>query len=369
MKENSEKKYNNRSRIVRFILESGGTSKTEIAKELNLSMPTVLQNIKELTEEGLIKENGEYASTGGRKAKTLAICENIKYAIGLDITKNHISIVLINLNGEVFKSIRKRKIFQNNLEYYNEISEEIDEFINENWIETEKILGLGISLPGIINYDSMLLVKSHALQVENISLKMIEQIMKFPVYFENDANAALMAEKGENKQEAVYLSLSNTVGGAICIKGDLFLGKNRKAGEFGHMTMVPNGRQCYCGKKGCVDAYCSVLTLLSDKDITLEQFMDKVAKKEKEYCQRWDEYLDNLAIVVTNLRMAYDTDIILGGYIGTYLKDYMLELGKKILAYNLFDRDVSYLKNCIFQKEVSAVGVAKYFMDKYIKNL
>ncbi len=369
MNETPAKKYNNRSRIVRFILESGETSKMEIAKELNLSMPTVLQNIKELTEEGFIKENGEYASTGGRKAKTLVICENIKYAAGLDITQNHISIVLINLNGEVIKSTRKRKKFQNNLEYYNEISKEIDGFIEEDRIEKEKILGLGISLPGIINYDSMLLVKSHALQVENISLKMMEQIMKFPVYFENDANAALMAEKRENKQEAVYLSLSDTVGGAICMKGNLFLGKNRKAGEFGHMTMIPNGRQCYCGKRGCIDAYCSALSLLGDKDMTLEQFMDKVTKKEKEYSQCWDEYLDNLAIVVTNLRMAYDTDIILGGYIGTYLKDYMLELGKKILEYNIFDRDVSYLKNCIFQKEVSAVGVGKYFIDQYIKNL
>ena len=67
--------------------------------------------------------------------------------------------------------------------------------------------------------------------------------------------------------------------------------------------------------------------------------------------------------------MVFDTDIILGGDVGGYLKDYMVELGEKVFRYNLFDMDVSYLKNCRYQREASAVGVAKYFFEKWISRM
>ena len=79
--------------------------------------------------------------------------------------------------------------------------------------------------------------------------------------------------------------------------------------------------------------------------------------------------MENLAILISNLRMAYDTDIILGGDVGGYLSDYMVELGQRTLKYNLFDADSSYLKICSYQKEASAVGVAKQFFVKLIETI
>lgn len=60
--------------------------------------------------------------------------------------------------------------------------------------------------------------------------------------------------------------------------------------------------------------------------------------------QTWNEYLDYLAVLISNLRMAYDMDIILGGDVGGVLSDYMIPLGEKVMAYNGFEHDVSYLK-------------------------
>ena len=67
--------------------------------------------------------------------------------------------------------------------------------------------------------------------------------------------------------------------------------------------------------------------------------------------------------------MAYDMDIILGGEVGGYLADHMLALGKKVMEYNGFDRDIRYLKNCTYRKESSAVGAAKHFFSEFIKNI
>ena len=82
-------------------------------------------------------------------------------------------------------------------------------------------MGAGISLPGIINQKEKVLVKSHALNIENYSLNMIEQFLSFPVYFENDANAAMLAENPEMLKNAIYLSLNNTLGGAVSINGEI----------------------------------------------------------------------------------------------------------------------------------------------------
>ena len=62
-----------------------------------------------------------------------------------------------------------------------------------------------------------------------------------------------------------------------------------------------------------------------------------------------------------------DMDIILGGDVGGVLTEYMIPLGQRVLSYNGFDRDISYLKNCSYEKEASAVGAAKHFLYEYVK--
>ena len=62
-------------------------------------------------------------------------------------------------------------------------------------------------------------------------------------------------------------------------------------------------------------------------------------------------------------------DIILGGEVGGYLSEYMIPLGQKVMEYNGFDHDVRYLKTCSYKKEASAVGVAKHFLQEFIKTI
>ncbi len=359
------KKNTTKHNILNYMLNHGDTSKVELAKELNISMPTVLSNVNELMEKGLVTEKGELESTGGRKAVLIGLQKNYRYALGIDITANHLGMVLVNLGGEVLKQERIRMKFEADMSYYSMLADSLKEFY-ERENGNGKILGVGVSLPGIINQNEKVLVKSHALQLENYSLKMIEQMLAMPVYFENDANAAMLAEAPQRLEHSVYLSLNNTLGGAVCMDGRLFRGQSRKAGEFGHMILFPGGKKCYCGKSGCADAYCAASVLTQGGKIKLEDFMKSIPENQ-EAKAIWQEYLENLAILISNLRMSFDTDIILGGDVGGYLSDYMVELGRKIFQYNLFDGDLSYLKNCSYQKEASAVGVAKHFFAEFIE--
>lgn len=362
----TDKKTITRSRILNYVINNQVTSKVEVSKNLNLSMPTVLSNVNDLIAKGIIIETGEYESTGGRKAKSIGINPSYRYSVGIVITANHVGMVLVNLKYEIVKFRRVRMKFSPDASYCQELSVLTSEFLKDTEYQ-ERILGLGISIPGIISQKDHLLIKSHALQLENYSLSFLEQAFDLPVYFENDANAAMMAEDINRYRNAIYLSLNNTLGGAFCIDGKLFQGENQKAGEFGHMILVPGGRKCYCGKKGCADAYCAA-SALTDETNSLETFMEQLKSGDEAAEEKWSEYLDMLAVLISNLRMAYDMDIILGGEVGGYLAEHMLPLGEKVMEYNGFDHDIRYLRNCSYKREASAVGAAKHFLQDFIKN-
>ena len=360
-----EKRNHTKSKIINYLLNHPVTSKAELAKELSLSMPTVLTNVNELITKGVIVEIGEYASTGGRKAKSIGINKQYCRAMGMVITANHLEMVLVNAGYEIEKIARVRLKFSSEFSYCAEVAEQVKKFLAE-CTSGEEPLGIGVAIPGIIDQKERIVIKSHALKIENYSLRFLEQALETLVYFENDANSAMLAENPQKYQNAIYLSLNHTLGGAFCIDGQLFRGQNQKSGEFGHMILIPGGRRCYCGKSGCADAYCAASVLTKDNQLSLDTFMQQLAKGDEEAKKTWETYLDHLAILISNLRMAYDMDIILGGDVGGVLSNYMIPLGEKVMAYNGFEHDVSYLKKCSYEKEASAVGVAKYFIHEHI---
>ena len=112
-------------------------------------MPTVLSNVNELIDRNMVIEIGEYESTGGRKAKRIGINPAYKYAVGVVITANHLGIVLLNMQYEIEKTIRMRLKFSTETSYCLKVAEMVEDFLKDVE-DREKILGIGISIPGRI---------------------------------------------------------------------------------------------------------------------------------------------------------------------------------------------------------------------------
>lgn len=363
-----DKKNLTKARIVDYIMAQQSTSKVELSRSLGLSMPTVLSNVNDLIRKGIVIELGEYESTGGRKAKSIGMNADYRYAVGIVITANHVGIALVNLRCEIVQFDRRRLKFSASSGYCQRVAALTQSFLDEMKV-TDRVLGIGISIPGIIDALGHMVTRSHALDIENYSLDFLEQAFSLPVHYENDANAAMLAENLHQYPNAIYLSLNQTLGGAFCIDGELIHGQNRRAGEFGHMILVPKGRKCYCGKKGCADAYCAASVLTSGAYPSIDQFMEALRAGEANAHDQWETYLDHLAVLISNLRMAYDMDIILGGEVGGYLQDDMLTLSEKVMQYNRFDHDTRYLYTCSYRREASAVGAARYFLQKFVNQI
>lgn len=368
---NMEVKRRNRNRVFRYIRKHGTVSNPDISYEMKMSLPTVTQITKELIEKGFVEETGELQSTGGRRAKALSAAVNVKQAVGLDITKNHIGLVLTNLTGGILNHTRIFLPYAHEEAYYRRVNEELEAFLEESNADCGKILGIGISFPGIIDLDRRLITYSHILGVTMISFDSVSRFFAYPCCFINDANAGAYAEgiHSEERERFFYLSLSNTVGGAVFEHRGLVQGDHFRCGEVGHMIVIPDGEPCYCGKKGCLDAYCNAAVLSDAAGGKLEKFFELLEKKDKRAAELWDTYTEYLAVALNNIRMLLDCDIILGGYVGSYAEPYLPDLWRKVSERNTFTEDRSFVVGCRYQVGAAALGAALEVIEDFVEQI
>ncbi len=368
---NMEVKKKNRNRVFRYICRNGTVSNPDISYNLKISLPTATQMTKELIEEGLVEEKGELQSTGGRRAKALSAAVNARLAVGLDITKNHIMLVLTNLVGEILKYERICQPYASGADYYRQISERLETFLEESGADRDKILGVGISFPGIMDLEQEMVTYSHVLGVEAIPFSSVSSFFAYPCFFLNDANAGAYAEgiQNEKAERFFYLSLSNTVGGAVFYDNELMQGGNFRCGEVGHMTVVIDGENCYCGKKGCLDAYCAAWHLSDAAGGKLEQFFCLLDQGDAEAVRIWDSYTDYLAVAVNNIHMVLDCDIVLGGYVGSCMGTHLKELWDKVAVRNTFGEREPYVKVCEYKVASAALGAAMKVIETFASQI
>lgn len=365
----SLKKYN-RNRVYKYLYDRHGKTLKDISNDLNLSMPTVIQLIKELKEENLVVTGERKQSSCGRKAKLLFCNSSAYYSVGVDITKNHVTFLIIDLQGCIIKSIRIKFPFENSELYFSQFYTHLNGFLQSCNVEKDRILGVGIAIPGILSKDHRSMKYGGVIDFVGGDLNRFCEGLPYRCLFSNDANAGGYAElwRKDKADKAVYLSLSNSVGGAILIDDSIYDGDNQKSAEFGHMTIADGGRICYCGRRGCVDAYCSA-TVLSQSGGTLEDFFRKLKAGEPEQQKVWEEYKHYLILTINNLRICFDCQVILGGYVGNCLEDYLEEIREGLKPYCLFDTSTDYVKICHYKREAAAVGVALQHVKEFINQI
>lgn len=371
---NADVKHANRVKLMKYLLDNGSASRQELVQALELSSPTVIQIIKELAERGLITEVGEYSSTGGRKAKALGVAKGLYFAVGAEITKHHLQLVLVDMNHDVIAAERLRYPYKDVTSYYVGIGTYVQQFLEKNGISeengnTDSILGVGLSIPGTIDADAGVIWRSITLNITaNINTSRFTQYIPYKTFCAQNAENGTFAEaKNIKSKNVACLFLNDAVGGATYLDDKVYTGDRNKVSMPGHMILVPGGRRCYCGKKGCLNAYCSALTLRRSPDTPLENFFKEMHDGNEENARIWDEYLDFLAIAVSNLRICFESDVLLGGSVSEYVKQYRAEFDERLMRNSIFEDDTSYIRFGKYKREVFAIGAAFVMIEKTIE--
>lgn len=367
----NEIKIKNRQLIYQYIRTHGPVSKQDIVIALQLSLPTVTQNLEYLKEQGLIDDSQQIKNTGGRNATAYTYIKGAKQAIGVYISAHHMNVVALDLAGDVLSGMRRRVKF--NLDddvYLKELGEAVKLVKEEAGIKDDNLLGVGISVPGLVSSDGSYVVYGRTLNFTGKTKDEIAKYIPYKIRIFHDSHAAgrILAWHNDKIQAAFYISLSNNIGGAIIMNNKLFGAVEYKGGELGHMTVVPKGgEKCYCGKYGCLDTVCKTEKLDWYTDGNLEEFFQKLKDDDETAVRLWDEYLENLSTAIHNMRMIFAVDVILGGYVGKYIGEYMDELRKRVDAKNPFgDKAQDYLYVSEYEGEECSAGAAIFFVEEYM---
>lgn len=366
---NTDVKKLNKNRIFRLIYNSDKISRQEIADQLGLSLPTVNQNLKMLMEDGLIEYVGNFTSTGGRRAQAITIDNNARKAISVNIKADYINVDVVGLKGQIIYSMAVKAHFSKSSAYIEKLTDAVRHAVDYVGADADDILGVGITVPGILDDEKQILISAPPLKAKNYDFTRLISAIDYPVVVMNDARAEAYAGhwfNGKPEDEKIYIMLGEGVGGAYINASAIRNGVHNRGGEFGHMVIHPGGKQCLCGKKGCFEAYVSEKVLSSELDMTLDNFFELAAQGNKNNCNVLDEYMDNLALGINNIYTMMDCDIVLGGTVAPYLKQYDNSIKERLVNDYSFDTDADYLRISDGGGRKSGLGAALSFVARFI---
>jgi len=197
---------------------------------------------------------------------------NKQYFIGVDLGGTNIKFGIVSENGKVLhKGMISAQTNLGREAILDNINRAVERSLAFARKKRIKIKGIGVGSPGTVNLKTGKIEGScpNIPQMVNVNLKRwLSKHFEFPIYVDNDANLMALAEfkfgAAKGYKDALCLTLGTGIGGGIILDGKLFHGSNFAGAEFGHMTIIYNGRKCNCGGTGCLEMYASAPAIVKD---------------------------------------------------------------------------------------------------------
>ncbi|OCB00213.1 ROK family transcriptional regulator [Clostridium beijerinckii] len=374
----SKIKETNRKKIIALLLKKNEITKLDISRILDISITTVSTNITELKSEGIVEDVRSLESTGGRKAIAIKLNENCRYSIGVALTPNHIKISLVNIKKKVIESMRVRHNSDGIENIINLLNENIDLLMKKYNLCSANLLGIGISLPGTVDFKEGIIKYSYLLGAKDFNLKEKFEYLDIPVYVDNEANLSAYYEflnKRDILRNLLYVSITEGLGLGIIINGKIYRGDNNSSGELGHTKIAIDGKKCKCGARGCLEAYTSMNSLIdsyneanSSNISDIDEFEERYNQNDKDAHDALNDYLKTLSLGLSNLVMIFDpSSIVIGGDINNLLNDKIDMLKKEVYKDNLFTNENNCSISIASFKESYLLGAAMMPIEEFLE--
>lgn len=261
------KKYLQKIKILQNLYFQGAQTNTEICEHFNISSPTSIRLLNQLIDEGWIKKDGFGKSAGGRKPDLYRLENQCFHVVGIQLERFKIKMAIFdNHNTKIaeFEDIPFR--IEEEVSIVDHLYDKTNELIKDSGIDPKDLLGIGISMPGLVSSQEG---KNFTYFLDGEDSESLEQVFKKkfgkPVYILNDAKSACLAESSfglaNKKENVLVISMDWGIGLGIIIDGKMHQGSSGFAGEFGHIPLIDEGLLCHCGKRGCLETVASGIAL------------------------------------------------------------------------------------------------------------
>jgi predicted NBD/HSP70 family sugar kinase len=254
----------NQRRVIEALGQRGVASRADIARATGLSRTTVSSLVGDLKGAGLLVErptDGDgHDQSVGRPPVLLSFDRSAGAVVGVDFGHSHIGVVVSDLSHTVLAELWRDVDVDSSASHGLDIATELVETaLDEAGVERERVLGVGMGIPGPITTESGTVGSTSILPgwVGVDAASAMRERLGMRVRVENDANLGALAElmwgAGRGAQDFIFVSVRSGIGAALVIDGQLYRGTGGTAGELGHTLFRENGEVCRCGNRGCLE--------------------------------------------------------------------------------------------------------------------
>lgn len=373
----------NASAVLQTLYRNGSCSRTQLSQLTGMSPATITRITAELIEQGIVLEGQAGTSTGGRRPIYLHIDHSKLYIASLKLLRDDCQAALLDLKGKI--------IHKTQLDWNNQGPEELlhtavgvfQAMFAAMGVNPEHILGLGVAISGICQPKDGIVIRSVNLDWENISVaEFLSSRLRLPVFIENDANACALAElwlgTAKDSTNSMYLKTEEGAGAGIIVGKTLVNGPRFTTGEVGHVSLIPNGRPCRCGQRGCLETYVyfgdvqARYAEATGKLVDRNEFVRLVHTGDQVASQLTREAAEALALACAHWGILLDLDVItIGGFWGTLKKeiiDHCRNYYKTISEQSGIPCNV-IITGASFDEEADLLGAAGLVIDRWFAPL
>ncbi|MDQ4140318.1 MAG: ROK family transcriptional regulator [Bacteroidota bacterium] len=262
------KKHLQKLKIIKFLYVRGAKTNAAICERFNISAPTSMALLNELISDGIVEKQGRGLSIGGRKPDLYGLQENSLFVLSIEMEKHKTRMAIFNNKNKNITGIRTFPLqITQDLTAVDQLYTCAEELIQTAGIDKNKLIGIGISVPGLVaskegNTYTYLLTTGSSESLEEI----LENKFKKPVFIQNDVKTISLAEYrfglANGKKDVLVVWMDWGIGLGMIMDGKLRSGTSGFAGEFGHIPIIDDGLLCQCGKLGCLETVASGMALV-----------------------------------------------------------------------------------------------------------
>jgi N-acetylglucosamine repressor len=245
------------ARVFHSLYRHGQVSREAIAMEANLSAASVSTLTQSLLQAGVLRLAGELPSRGGRRADLLELNPPSRHLCGVDLQGRLLRMALVDLGGNVSRTSETRV---ETASPFTRFAEALRGFLQAH---NAVPLAIGIATPELLDRDRRRMVSAHRVSWTGFDIReTVERQTRCTTFLTRSVDAAALGEKwfgsARSAENCLVITWGEGIGCGVLIGGELFSGSALLSGEFGHVTIDPDGAACYCGKRGCLEMYASV---------------------------------------------------------------------------------------------------------------
>lgn len=339
----------NRRLILNLLRQEGPKSRAELATITQLSPAAVTFVVGDLVEEGIVTEGEAVSSFTGRRPIPVEINYGHGLAIGFKLMADTVECVATDLATSPLAAIRIPMPSRAPDDVADLLAATVPRLVGLAGRTHAKLTGIGISMPGVINHEQTMCIRSHRFNWDNVPLaSLLANRANVPVWLEDDTNAYAIAQQlfglGRQHRNMAVLAVGVGISCALVIEGKLYRGANGAAGKFGHTLYEENGRLCECGKRGCLMAYHSEASMLrrwreangGGQDQGAPELRQALAAEDPTAVRIVEDAGRGIGTALANLVNVTDPEVIVAGGEAVSLGEHFLTPLQEALALRTF---------------------------------